>query len=76
MCCVSIVKAVTDEAVIVGHVEVCGIAIVFPVGNTIADHKTFEVGSPGTWIGILGIVNPLVDSICELRNIDTSVGFT
>ena len=49
---VSIVKTVADKTVVVGHVEESGVAIVFPVGHTVADHEAAEVGLPVSGLGI------------------------
>ena len=76
MSSVSIVKAVTDESVVVGHVEVGGVAIVFPVGNSVSNHEALKVGNPTVGVCLLSIVDVSVDSQSELRNVDASIGLT
>ena len=76
MGCVSIVEAVANQAVVVRHVEVGGIAIVFPVGHTVADHEALEVGYPSGGVGFLGAVHPQIESEGELWDIDPSIGLT
>ena len=46
-----IIHTVTNQAMVVSHVEICGVAIVFPVGHTVADHETLEVGLPLARLG-------------------------
>lgn len=76
MGCVSIVEAVTNHTVVVRHGEIGGIAIVFPVGHTIADHEALEVGYPSVGVGFLGVVHPQIKSEGELGHVDAGIGLT
>lgn len=56
--------------------EVSGVAIVFPVGHSVANHKALKVGDPAVGVCLLCIVDVSVDSQSKLRNIDSGIRFT
>ena len=58
----TVVEAVADHAVVVRQVEVSGIAVVFPVSHTIANHKALEVGHPVVGASGLSLVDPSIES--------------
>jgi hypothetical protein len=66
-----IIDTVTNQAMVVSHVEISGVAIVFPVGHTVANHETLEVGLP---LARLGAGDVHVKSQSELGNVDPSIG--
>ena len=69
--CGEIVKhRVTNESMIVAHVEVGGVTVVFPVSHTVSNHETAEVWLPVSWLSI-GDVS--VNAKCQLRDIDPSI---
>ena len=39
-------QLIANHAVVVSHVEICGVAIEFPVGHTVSHHEALEVGHP------------------------------
>jgi len=65
-----IINTITNQAMVISHVEISGVAIVFPVGHTVADHEALEVGLPLTRLGA-GDIH--VKSQSELRNVDPSI---
>jgi hypothetical protein len=49
-------KLITDQSVIVTHMEISGSAIVFPVGHTIANHETLKVWVPfSCWFCLVNV---------------------
>jgi hypothetical protein len=67
-------ELIANHTMEVSHVKVSGIAIEFPVGHTISNHEALEVGHPlARW---LSSVNETINSQCELRDVDASIGFT
>jgi hypothetical protein len=55
-----------------GHIDICVGGVVVPVGHTIANHETLEVGlEDGVVSRILGVV--LVNKVSEIRHVDASV---
>jgi hypothetical protein len=66
-----VVKLIRDKTVVVSHVEVGRGAIIFPVGNTIADEHSLEFGNPFT--GRFGSIDEHVKSQGELRHIDAGI---
>ena len=58
---------------VVCHGEESGIAIVFPVGNTVADHEALEVRGPCSWGLLVSIIDPLIDSKGKLGNVDAGI---
>jgi hypothetical protein len=67
-------QLIANHSVVVCHMEVCGVAIEFPVGHTVSHHEALEVGHP--LAGWDSRVNEAIDSQSELRDIDASIGFT
>lgn len=58
---------------IVAHVEVGGVAVVFPVGDTVSHHESSKVWLPVSWLSICDVS---VDAKCQLRDVDPSVRFS
>jgi hypothetical protein len=55
---------------IVAHVEIGRVAVIFPVGNTVANHEPSEVWLP---VSRLSVSDVSIDTKCQLRNVDASI---
>lgn len=56
---------------VVRHVEVCRSAIVFPVSNTVSNHKALKVRDPLS--SGLGLVDKVIESKNKLRHVDSGI---
>jgi len=71
----SVLQVLADQRVPVAHFDVGALGIVLPVGDTITDGETLEVGLEDVIVvGVLLVV--LVDVVGEVRHVDASIGLT
>uniref|UniRef100_A0A7S3HWM2 Uncharacterized protein n=1 Tax=Favella ehrenbergii TaxID=182087 RepID=A0A7S3HWM2_9SPIT len=70
-----LVHLLANEGVPVAHVDVAGRRVILPVGDTVADGETLQVGLEDAVVsGVLLVV--LVDIVREVGNVDASIGLT
>jgi hypothetical protein len=68
----SLVQLIVVEGVPVGHLDICWRAVIFVVGYTVSNCKTFEVRFEN--ISIISVSSDvIVDVVRKIRNIDAGV---
>lgn len=68
-----VIEFIINQSVIVRHLEVSWEAVILPVGESVSDNLALEVGYPSIRIDSLGLLDPVVELVHQVRDEDTAI---